>query len=74
MVQTGVDSFNHPNFLVMGSHTFMSRPTGPFRVTIQDLRGGAMTTMANDGNGALEMTVYFDHSTGTYKVIQFHYA
>ena len=74
VVQTGVDSFNHPNFLVMGSHTFMSRPTGPFRVTIQDLRGGAMTTMANDGNGALEMIVYFDHSTGTYKVIQFHYA
>ena len=74
IVETGIDSFGHPNFMVVGSHTYMSMPTSSFRVTIQDLRGGTMTTQANDGLAALEVTYFFDQATGTYKVIMFRYA
>jgi nitrous oxidase accessory protein NosD len=70
---TSYDSMGHPNLAVFGTHTYLAAPTGSFRVTITDLRGGTTTSKANDGMGALEYTVYFDAVTGTYKVITFRY-
>jgi uncharacterized repeat protein (TIGR01451 family) len=67
------DSMGHPNLAVFGTHTYMAAPTGFFRVTITDLRGGTTTSKANDGMGALEYTVYFDATTGTYKFIIYRY-
>ena len=71
--ETGVDFFGHPNFVVTGSHPAISVAIAPFRVQITDMRGGTMTSIANDGNAAVDVTVYFDVATGTYKLIRFAY-
>ena len=71
--ETGVDSFGHVNFIVYGYHSYAAAATAPFRVEVQDLSGSTYTTLATDGQGALEYTVYFDSATGTYKFIQYHY-
>ena len=61
-------------FSVVGVHTYTSAPATPFSITITDLRGGTSTSLANDGTDvAVEMTVYFDASTGTFKVIRYSY-
>ena len=73
VIQTGVDSLGHPNFEVIGTHSYAGPQTSTFAVTIQDLRGSTMTSQANDGQGALESIVYFDVATGTYKLISFRY-
>ena len=48
-------------------------PSSPFRVEIQDLRGSTYTSIANDGQRALEYTVFFDQTTGTFKFIMYRY-
>jgi hypothetical protein len=73
VIQTGVDSLGHPNFEVIGTHSYAGPQTSTFAVTIQDLRGSTMTSQGNDGQGALESIVYFDVATGTYKLISFRY-
>ena len=40
---------------------------------IDDLRGGTSTYKTNDGSDAVEFTVYFDQSTGTFKFIMYTY-
>ena len=48
-------------------------PITKFKVTIQDVIGGTTTYRTNDGSDAVEMTVYFDQTSGTFKVIMYTY-
>ena len=56
-----------------GYHNYTTAATSPFRVEVQDVTGSTYTTLATDGQGALEYTVYFDSATGTFKFIQYRY-
>ena len=73
ITETGVDALGHVNFAVTAQHTYTSVPTSAARITITDLRGGTSTSMANDGSDAVETTVFFDQTTGTFKVIRYTY-
>ena len=74
VIETGIDLFDHPTFIVIGSHTYAATPNPSlFQVAITDVRGGTITMQTANGSDALEFIVYFDPVSGTFKFIAFTY-